>query len=443
MAENNGVTFAGEIVIKSLNIINAKQTNKLDISLMFMEIELYEDIFNNSMSGNITMLDNFNLISGLPINGEELLELEFYSNAFDSKINTISKIFYIYKVSKRLVTNQKKNAYVLHFTTQESLTDSVTKISKAYSGYGHDIVQTIYTENFKEYSATPLIVEKSSNNFKFVSNYWSPFKCMNYAASRSTDTTAYKVPTFLFYESSKSFNFKSLNSLYTQAPYVEINYDKNPRRAEVSTDGGETVRDVQKEYTTAESMTIDYTTDFFFRMASGAYGHRMYEFDALNKTFNFNSYNYTENFKNTNHLDKFPMVSGYIVDAVANASLNTNVSLPFVHNTMKIDNSSDIIMKRLSLLAHTEFYKVELTLPGRTDLEVGTVVKFNMLNYASVDNNMSEANASAIDPIDKYYSGNYLVGAIYHRLTYSRHKMTVQLFKDSFVKEISFSGDIA
>lgn len=424
----SGVKFAGEIVLKSLYLVNAEGKRKTDIMYLMTEMDIYEDIFSNTLSASITMVENFNMITGYPIVGEEVVEVEFYSEALPEASRTFKKTFFVYKVSNRVTTNDKKNVYVLQLVSQELLIDTNTKISRAFSGYSNDIVQTIYDANFKEFG-TPLVIGDTSSNYvKFVSNYWSPLKSINYASSRATAKDAFKTPTFLFFETGKSFKFTSLNALYSKPATMEYFYDADPKRIRAA--NGETTKDVAREFQTAESMDIEYTVDFLDRMMTGVYGHRMFEFDILKKSFNYNSYSYYNDFGKTNHLEKYPMCSFALAN---NASIGRNVTMPFVHNQFKLDQSSDIIMKRLSLLAQTEMYKVDLVVPGRPDLEVGDVVQFNMLDYASAD--PSEAG-KGIDKRDKYYSGNYLVAAIMHRVTQTRHKMHLQLIKESFVNQI-------
>ena len=423
-----GVSFAGEIVLDNVSILNADGLRKVDITFLFMELNLYEDIFSNSLSGSVTLVENFNLISGFPIIGEEVLEVEFHTNALPDGKNRFKKTFHIYKVSNRVAANDKKNVYILHLMSQEVLIDTNTKISKAYSGYGENIVTDIFNEHFKAFE-TPLFVSEASSNYvKFVANYWSPFKSINYACSRSASKDSFKTPSFLFFENSRGFNFTSLSNIYAKEPVTAYFYDTNQKR--IRNQDGESVRDVEREYQTAESMEIEYTVDFLERMMHGVYGNKMYEFDILNKTFNYSSYGYFDNFNDTTHLEKNPMCTFAFAN---NARISSNVSMPFVHDMFKTDSSSDIKLKRIPLLAQSEMYKVNLSVPGRTDVGAGDVVIFNMMDNSSVG---TADEAKSADMTDKYYSGRYMVGAIMHRITQTRHKMQLQLVRESFVNKI-------
>lgn len=81
--------------------------------------------------------------------------------------------------------------------------------------------------------------------------------------------------------------------------------------------------------------------------------------------------------------------------------------------------------------------RIEIEVPGRPDVQAGDTVLVNMLDYSQSDEtDMSKSK------LDQYYSGKYMVSAIMHRITMTRHEMVLQLVKDSFANKIELPKEI-
>ena len=259
-AINNTVEFAGEIVLDKINLIDTSGRVKLAMNLMFVELDIYEDIFSNFITGSVTISEGYNLATAFPIIGEELLEIEYHTPAIDT---LVKKTFYVFKRSS-IDNADKKAVYVIHFASQQLIIDINSKHSRAYSGTPSDIVKSVFNEFYKNDDVSLITGTDSSNYIKFISNYWTPSKCINYATSKATAKTPFRTPTYLFYETNKGFKFTSLEELYNQAPLTEYFYDRNDRRVQMQ--DGTSIRDIQREYMTAESMIVDNSTDFLDRV---------------------------------------------------------------------------------------------------------------------------------------------------------------------------------
>ena len=67
-----------------------------------------------------------------------------------------------------------------------------------------------------------------------------------------------------------------------------------------------------------------------------------------------------------------------------------------------------------------------MTVNGRSDIEVGGIVRFDFPSITPKDSNTLES-----DGTDKYLSGLYLITAIRHKITPLKHMMIMELVKDS------------
>lgn len=422
----NEITVAGEVVISKLNIIPSNEKSKVDITGLMMEMNIFEDIFSPTVSGHIILVEAFNLIHDLPIIGEEKLEVELYTPSMEK----ITKIFYIYKIPKKLDDRNSKHVYQLNFVSYESLIDLNTKISKAYTGTPDKIVKEIC----KKYLTNSTIdADVSVNPIKFISPYWSPFKAISYASSRAVLNDKFETPDFLFYESNKGYHFKSLSNLYQQNEKTEYFYDKNQLRLK-DPSGGST-RDIEREYKTIESFKIINNADYIQKLLNGTYSFKVFGVNILNKTIKKNVYNYLEDFDKSKHLGKSMTHSDNLIIPDQNGRIEIHYTNPYVHNTFKKDISDQIISRRLPLLSQSELLTIEIVVPGRTDIKVGDLVKLNI-------GNLSTRKTKFDFEQDKYKSGKYLISAIRHRFTQTRHKMIMNIIKDSFESDIAFGEEL-
>jgi hypothetical protein len=69
---------------------------------------------------------------------------------------------------------------------------------------------------------------------------------------------------------------------------------------------------------------------------------------------------------------------------------------------------------------------MNITVPGRTDAEVGRVIYFEYPSLGGKESSDTESSAQ-----DKLYSGYYLITAIHHTVTKLEHQMVMEVIKDS------------
>jgi hypothetical protein len=81
---------------------------------------------------------------------------------------------------------------------------------------------------------------------------------------------------------------------------------------------------------------------------------------------------------------------------------------------------------RLSSMLELTNIKMNMTVPGRTDAEVGRLIYFE---YPSMGGKSESDTGSTAQ--DKLYSGYYLITAIHHKVNKFEHQMVMEVIKDS------------
>lgn len=419
----NGLYVGGDVELLSLQLINYKN-KAADISSIFTEFELYEDIYSASLSGSITIIDTHDLINSFPIIGEEKLKITFKTPGFPDS-STINHIFYVYKLTNILTPTIHKRIYTLHFTTQETITDLNKRISKSFRGTPTTLIeQLLKTDGLN--TIKPYELDQSNNNIKFVSPYWTPLKCINYVSSRAQSIDSFKSSHFLFFESNKQYYFKSMNNIFDKSkPNISYNYNNDSGR-----DGfnRESTRDVAAELTKIYTLTIDTQFDMITRLTNGSLSHWVWEHNLLLKNVNSRFYNYSEHFSKTNHLSDYPITSSRYTYS-KNTLMSTVSVSPQTHNGIVEDNYGKIITSKIPLMEQLESFKMDIVVNGRTDLQVGQLIN---LNVGGMKMLTSDEKYSSLD---NDYNGRYLVMSIMHRVSPKKHQMTIQVAKESMNKK--------
>lgn len=380
---------------------------------MFSELNIFEDIFSPTLSGMITIIDTQGILQELPLEGAETIQVEFNTPQVseDQKVNLT---FVVYKITDRVIVNTHKQVYNLHFFSEEAFTDSGMKISKGYKGTASSVASSILTEMGSKKKRS---FNESSNSITFAAPFWGPFKIISYFTANSISPVN-QASNFMFFETTRGFQLFSLDDLYKQSPRWDYYYDANPRRIEGK-------KDIKAEYSAVQEIYFYPHYDELERIDAGMHENTSYVHDITSKTMKVLRYKYQDTFKKgeITHLGKFPLVDVHQKNPRIVTHKNT---MHMVFDSMQYDFSGYARNKRKPLLFDLEMLRLDLTVHGRSELNVGDVINLHMLKYTEVGG--EEKNSDREDP---YYSGSYIITAINHRITMNKHQMVIQVSKNA------------
>ena len=131
---------AGDYILSDVVMVSYNG-QEIDISSSVAEINIYESLFNNTLSGNLVLVDAKNLPFEFPITGLERIEFKLASPGFgDAKgrhYDFTSKSghpMYIYKITDRQPLNAKVQTYVLNFCSRETIRNEQVRVTRAFTG---------------------------------------------------------------------------------------------------------------------------------------------------------------------------------------------------------------------------------------------------------------------------------------------------------------------
>jgi hypothetical protein len=409
------LTFAGDVSIDQC-IIYTPSGLKQDITPQVIAITIYEDIFSPFMTGSLTVRESFDLVNLFPFIGEEMLNIEVSTPTLDTKKN-IKGSFYIYKMTDRVLLGDKQVAYVLHFISPEAIVDLNKKISRGYEGKSHEIVSSVVKSNLNGLQSTKeVFAEQSSKVLKFVSNYWSPTRLIQYCTENAVSGSG--AANYVFFENRYGFYFVTLDSLNANGLYQAFTKDAYIRD---SLPNGKDIKNIPEDYRRVEQIVIPVAYDYMDRIRSGMYASKLVSFDITKKQYKIKNYKLSGGGNQLNPNNVFS-------NPISNAS---SLLINFPRSTANFTDFLDVsnyktVQKRISSMQLAESNKVEITVAGRCDYTAGQKVSLTLNKIQPVD---SEDDSNNL--IDRMFSGFYLIGAVNHYITRHRHECHMELIKDS------------
>jgi hypothetical protein len=447
----NNYDIVGDIDIKQLYLIPGRTDAPafIDLKEFLVELNIYESIFTPFVTGNLILSDSLNLGKVLPLLGEELLIVQLLTPNIDEKF-AIYKTFKINSLKEKIYTeNGSTQVYRLNFSSAEMIADLLSPINSAFTGKPHELVRRIYsdylattrnlnvkliktsTNNTTEAKleriddSSPLtILTETTNLVTFVSPGWSPINCINWLSSKSQAPNN-GPNNFLFWETTKGFYFGTFSDVFSEPNKFSIGrYTQNTVSEGTGTDN------LQNRVFNIKTSIVKQNFDQVENILKGYTSSRVIDVNLFNKTYTNYDYDHIQGFifdyPHTNGEQSLPIYS-------ADTIRNPNSYKVLNYNYPKLFNSSDnnfseifktIYGNRRSNLLELTNFKKEITIVGRTDIEVGTLIEIDIFeNKVSGDATMSEK--------DDLYSGYYLITGINHKVNLSKHFITMEITKDS------------
>lgn len=458
---------AGDVVYNEVLLLT--QNGIINIQDFVVEINIYEDMFSPCLHGNIIIRDTQNLIEKIPLIGDEVLTLDISTPQLPQSkydpTNCIQKSFAVYAIKNRFLANEdKEQLFSMHFISMEGMKDNVTYLCQKYEGTTDEVVQQVFDDNFKDIPRyrndsntaenapkTGIFIgdQPHSSKISFLPPMWTPFQIMNYVAKRSLGAEV-QAPTYLFYETTKSFYFVSVSGLIKSQ--MEVGYIANKfkyRKKEYWEQIGEGA--IAAGYQHIENLEFLTNVDVLQGQDLGHFASSLCTLDMVNKEYVGTVYDHGFSFQEYPHLGNYKSTPSSVIPTKDEKKYNSifpadvirsSDSKVFVETIHKgvLDGTDDelinlhpekYVQQRNSLFADISTLKLKITVPGRTNMEVGTIID---LDYPSVASNRD--NSSTEEIRDKWVSGYYMITAIHHQITKLRHNAILEIAKDSYLNEL-------
>lgn len=420
-----GVVNSKNYEVKTLDLINSGGQT-VDLRKIFVELQIFQDIYSSVMSGNITINDGHDIFSNFYLCGNEYLQVSIDKPTLD---RPLEKIFRIYKTTSRAPSSESGAVYVLHFCSEEMVHSKSKLLSKGYkSQTTSDIILDILKNELKIDQSRVAKVEKTSGVYDLVVPSYRPFEAIQWVTSRSYDAS--NKYCYFFYENRDGYNFQSYNSLIKQKPYKKLKYEIK----QVDQDPA-----VNKD--SIDKFTIKNDFDVLMSLSTGSFASKLLTIDVFDQSFDITQYSIEEIEKAKNLMNEFKPINS--LKNADNRPITQSYDAYYLTYIEQNDNSTkrenEIVkwlMQRTLHMSLMHNFKIEIIIPGDIVLKAGDMVEYEFPKFEGADQKGKS--------LDEYRTGKYLVSAINHKFTggdKENFESIVELVSDSVSKKIPEAKD--
>jgi len=438
MAEHNPSAYE----ISRCIITSYDGTTSRDITSNFVGgFELFQSMFSTSYSGVLTILDGAGVLDGLPIRGEETLELDI--TTFDQGEYKVSLVAHVWKISDISPSASSDSVtYNLHFMSRASFFASTnTNITEGYKTSISFAAQKVFNKYFGRLSSDRNSFIEGTNRIKPYQTASIPIENeegRNFVVQPTVGIAGLLIPdlsgqeamymlasraynpdtpslTYRFFETFENFYF--CTDEYFIADVTEDEVVNLFYAPVIDYDGAAEAQTQRIESLEIISKGIDTVTDIY----SGSYRSKVTEIDLVRGAVNYVNFNYsseqtgpryidmsgnprdmnfnphTEQFRNDMFRDDnaktFTIFRDYLRNGDIPSSLRNDQHL------------SEIVQNRTSYYYHLNNTSLGASLMGRLDLRPGQIVNLNLLSLSGLDQGQG---------LNKTMSGRYLIQAVNH-----------------------------
>ena len=420
-----GIKNSKDYALTNLTLLSS--VGSLDLKNTFEEISYNEDLFNNSLSGYVYIIESSGLIETAAMNGTEFLRLTF--SKFGDSNNQIDKLFRVYKVGKRkLEGTMFKESYVLYFCSEELLLSEQYKISKRYKdSLISDIVSDVLTNYLKVPSNKSGTIEATYGKYDFIIPTLKPFDAINFVTNYARPNPQNPGADMLFYEDKNGFQYRSLQSLMKQPSYYTYTYKpKNINSKDLNTD----VHNV---------LTYEFLDSFdtLNGITSGTFANQLISLNPLTRTKKVTNFDYTVYSRQAKLLNSHGIIDDSTNRKGDNLGQASQSMLKLIFSNFDSASSSFVagvpgasgndiyaetfIPYRTAQLGLANYTRLRISVPGDCNLTVGRVLTFNL----------SSRNLTNKGALDKYYSGNYFITGVRHLIDLTSFRTILEITKES------------
>jgi len=386
----------------------------VDIREIVYELNLFEDLFGNTMSGSILVNDTQNLINLLPIIGMEFLSVTITKPTSPWKLD---KTFRVYDITNRRRSSSGSEDYILHFCSEEAILSESQKISKSYKGQTvsaivKDICTSFLKVDPKKFPSTA--ITDTQGNFDVVIPYWTPFYAINWLC-RMARTAQAPGCSFVFFEDSESYHFSSIELLSQQEPLQSINFGPMNFYGEKNDKS-----DTQLRYESGYNYELLRSPDMIRSLGSGAYSGKLTMVDLLSQKISVSSVNSAALFAQTKHVNPYNYIQ---LSPDRTKKPVTEKFDSFFRVSSSYLKPDTWMLQRNAYLSGLHNFQIKVEVPGNIYLRAGQVVTLNLPSGAVATDQEK--------PMDDIFSGNYIITAINHKIDRTKYTCTLELSKDS------------
>ena len=452
--------LSGPSSLKRLDIIsnNEKKTSASIINGT-VRLQYWESILQDSVRASVIFTDagsalprknakfksqskgKVGVVEGLPVVGQEKVELKFEDNAGNVLYFDKDTSLYVNKITPLPAQSETTSrSYAIDLASKEFIDNEEgwSRVRFAYSGQVSDHVKNILEDNLR--TKKRLDIEETKETLDFIGNNKKPFYVLNSLAPRSVSSKIKdegNTAGYFFWETHFGFHFKSIDTLLGQEQKKSIIYNddasENPPR-------GYDIKALQME--------VDNKINVQNKLQMGAYSTRSFLLDPFTGNWESVTRDALGEEGKQKVKDEKIKTAGKELPQFNKAFDVEEADTKFTRTTWNLVStgqrnfgpiSDQLTMSKdlnfdygkvfnQAIMRYNQLYasQIVITIPGDFSLHAGDTVFIDIPEMGE-----TESKASA-DQVNVENSGKYLISDLCHHVTADETFTKLVLIRDSF-----------
>ena len=435
----SGNYAAGEFFFDSFTLVN-QYNESIDLQQMCSNFQLFESIYNKFVTGEVHIFDGLNVLKNFRMTGQEFIRIKIrQKEGTDEKAAdefAIDKTFRVYKIDNVQRPQTLTQTYVIRICDPKMFTVRRKRLSQTLRGRYDQILQNVLIDLCKfrvaEFDAWE---QTKPDNKQLICPNWSVAQLTDYIVNNSQvgESHAFKNDMFFYQTLNGGFRFQSFDSMCTQE--FPIPFSNIPRNTSQTED-----ENLNAPLGLNSAILVYKKPQMFDTLqgtVGGAYASTLKVYDPIRKLEEENVYDLESSMKKGNHVSGHPMLyvddlervltAGEVTEMTTSPEVSETdvdiqptkefggVIINDYHNQHSFDNATSLsdpevfesrklndsgVLERRALLDILQQHRIQVTIPLRTDLSVGMIIKFVM----TTPETMGEG-----DKADKVNDDRYLI----------------------------------
>lgn len=400
--ENNG-----QYNISTLNIIDPKSGDKIDIIPLFIDLTLYESIFSVTMSGNVSIVDSTSLYNDLALGNGEEIEIEFVTAGSDASIKYTGTV---YKSSPPTRVNEHSTGLILYFCSKELINSNRTTIKRSFNQEIHKSVQHIH--NLIRHQQKPFNFTETKELVHYVGANKKPVDTISNLSRKAISVKDHS--GYLYFENSREFVFKPIEELFTANPVADYKYGESGFYE--NTDNKES-----EVFNKISDYKIIEIPDILAQIEDGVYGTKAITLNLRDKKVSTHTYDNESDHKDRQSLGSFPNLRKGLV----NSTNEDKIGVFYDDNAKPYQGYKH---DNVNVLTNSQKFQVLISVLGDSSIACGQVITCFLPVWGSTANK---------GDFRDFFSGNALITEIKHTIkNKGQYTQSFKLVRDAFSEAI-------
>ena len=297
----NEVQYAGEFQLQRCELVSSSG-QLADITNIIVEINLFEDIFKSTMTGSVIFVDTNNLVDNMPIVGQEFLAFKIFTPGLarsDLDFDYTENVFCVYEIGGR-ESSTNSEVVELKICSPELLRNERTRVSKSFESTVSETVLSLLKDPKYINTKKDIFIESSLGIRVIVSPNFHPFSLIK---NLSKEAIAYNnnSPHFLFFENTRGFHFRSLQSLYAEGISGQYHYGDKGFEDKYDADGSSGA--IAQGYKRILQLSTPQKNNVLLDINGGMLGSTLIMHDIYNKKYTKSTFSYFDNHNDFERLE--------------------------------------------------------------------------------------------------------------------------------------------